>query len=151
MQDIVKKFVSELHTSKLKQAGFKKKRHEFRRAREDYIEFFEIQGSAYNNSEEPWLFYINFAVDFPDIKNTGAMKHHAVGRIGDPEKGIAANYMLCEETYSRLFNEIPMLIEHASLKLPALLIPEVRQRAVKGLASVLPLPDWMKEFEKTAL
>ena len=146
MQEIVKKFISELHKTKLKPAGFKKKRHHFWREKGDYIEFFEIQGSAHNSSDSPWLFYINFNVDFLDIAKSSSIRHHAGGRIGNPDQGNSGNYWLSEETYDDLMDSISKLIERTSNELPMLLVPEVKQRAEKGLLSHLPLPEWQKEF-----
>jgi len=67
MQKWVSDFFSELHRNHLKQLGFKKVRHTFSRDAGDYWERINFQGSAWNNSNEPWDFYINVGIEFKDL------------------------------------------------------------------------------------
>jgi len=67
MQKWVSDFFSELHRNHLKQLGFKKVRHTFSRDMGEYWERINFQGSAWNFSNEPWMFYINVGIEFKDL------------------------------------------------------------------------------------
>jgi hypothetical protein len=78
-------FISMLHERFMKPWGFKKKSHTFSRAQAGYEEHYNIQGSAWNSSGAPWLFYVNCAISFPDIPlanpGSGMWKFHAHARL----------------------------------------------------------------------
>jgi len=60
-------FISELHSIHLKPRGFKKTRHTFIRSRDGYTEHYQIQGSAWNDREGPWTFYLNCGISFDGL------------------------------------------------------------------------------------
>lgn len=65
MSTIGDRFVSQFHAAHLKTRGFKKKaRRTFFRSHEGFTEYFQIQGSAWNDSETPWTFYLNCGIRF---------------------------------------------------------------------------------------
>ena len=58
---------TELHSSKLKPLDFGNRVHSFLRERVGYVESYQLQGSSWNAGEEPWRFYLNVRVRFPDV------------------------------------------------------------------------------------
>jgi hypothetical protein len=60
-------FVASLHAEHLKPLGFKKTRHTFVRSLGEYSEHFQIQGSAWNDSQGPWTCYLNCGISFEGL------------------------------------------------------------------------------------
>jgi hypothetical protein len=67
MNKSVNEFFSSLHRENLKPRGYTKIRHTFSRSMGSYTERIQFQGSAWNDSNSPWRFYINFGVEFYDL------------------------------------------------------------------------------------
>jgi len=59
MNKLITRFFSELHKVAMKPMGFMKERHRFYRRRPGYVEYFDFQGSSWNEAGRPWRFYIN--------------------------------------------------------------------------------------------
>ena len=60
---------SRVHSGYLKPLGFTKKRHNFYRTSERFMEHYEIQGSSWNSRDTPWTFYLNCGLRFADLEN----------------------------------------------------------------------------------
>lgn len=78
-------FTDRLYRELFKPDGFKKKGKTFSRLHATYGEHYNIQGSAWNSPHEPWRFYVNCGVSFPDIpvhtKGAGMRAFHAHTRL----------------------------------------------------------------------
>jgi hypothetical protein len=119
MQKWVSSFFSELHRNHLKQLGFKKVRHTFSRDAGDYWERINFQGSAWNNSNEPWDFYINVGVEFKDLperKYWALLPHtHWSRRIGEIVKDAPGGYEIApNKNEVELATQIVIHIQKAS-------------------------------------
>jgi len=64
MRDKVEQFFSRLDTVHLKPMGYKKQRHTFARDLDGFTERVQFQGSAWNDQEATWRFYVNFGIQF---------------------------------------------------------------------------------------
>ena len=53
-----------LHRKYLKPLGFGKVRRTFSREHKEYIERYQLQGSAWNTDGMPWTFYLNCGITF---------------------------------------------------------------------------------------
>jgi hypothetical protein len=145
MRPLVKKFIAELYQSKLRGCGFRKTYHTFSRKESSYVEYFEIQGSAWNLPEKPWRFYINVSVDFPDLPELERVYHHASCRIEAIVNTAASEYDLSEETYQTLLTDIPKYFEEASVCLPALVPPIYEYVKARHLPGIIPIPlKWLQ-------
>jgi len=60
-------FVAGLHREVLKPRGFLKKARTFTRAHDDFIDAVQVEGINWNSGAEPWSFYVNVFVSFPEI------------------------------------------------------------------------------------
>lgn len=67
MAKVIEEYLSQLHREHLKPRGFTKVGHTFSRQRDSFTERFQVQGSAWNDSSQPWRFYLNVGVAFPDL------------------------------------------------------------------------------------
>jgi hypothetical protein len=151
MREIVNRFVSQLYLAKLKSLGFRRSGHTFRRKAESYVESFQIQGSAWNNSNttplilraspEPWRFYVNVGVRFLDINDLDdSQQEHATGRIEGLVPESDGVYRLTAQNLEQLVEEVGSHIARAREVLPET-FPRVRERAKRGLHSPLPVPS----------
>lgn len=144
---------SELHRSHLKSLGFRKERSTFARERADHVEVFDIQGSQWNSGGEPWRFYLNVGVHFPDVPldvdSRGIWRGvHALGRIEAIVPGAPESFEVDSSSVQGVARKLADLIVAASERLPALL-ERPRSRAQKGLASPLPVPDTWNDGDAT--
>jgi hypothetical protein len=67
MTTIGDQFASALHQCHLKPLGFRKVRKNYTRTHADYTEHYQIQGSAWNDSSSPWVFYLNCGISFSGL------------------------------------------------------------------------------------
>jgi hypothetical protein len=112
-------YLSDLHHQYLKPAGYRKASHDVSRARDGYVEHFGFQGSAFNDSSDSWRFYINGAVDFPDIAKRPPV------RISDVLPDAPRQYDLPEPDHRAFAREIAGLLGRASEHIAAQR-PEIR-------------------------
>lgn len=141
--------VLKLANSRLRPLGFSKKGQTFSREREQYVERYLLEGSRWNSGEEPWIFTIEVGVFFPEIPTlTGAKgfwKHcHAVGNALRLVDENARDFEARSNSTEVVAADVVASIERASRVLPTLVGP-VRQRALQGLISPLPIPStWIE-------
>jgi hypothetical protein len=136
MSERASKFLSTLHRSSLKGLGFKKVRQTFsRQVGDDYIEYFNFQGSQWNSSDRPWGFYLNIGVyfllpsdDYAVASFTNSKLH---GRPGHLIKDAPSYFELSEAAEDELLTIIPGVIQKVSDRLKPIL-PLARERAMKG-------------------
>lgn len=64
---IADKFFSELHRHHLRAKGYRKERRVFSRDHAEFTERVQFQGSSWNSSGSPWVFYVNVGVQFRDL------------------------------------------------------------------------------------
>jgi hypothetical protein len=136
-------FARELHRNILKPRGYTKVARVFQCERQGYIEYIQIQGSSWNSGEEPWEFYVNVSVLFPDIHHISfarGIKYHGSGRLDGLVSGAPPSFDLTATNLDQLVSEIGQFISEASQRLPELL-PPVLRRASEGFFSPLPVPD----------
>ena len=78
-------FASRLHELFMKPDGFRRKGRSFFRGHADYMEYYQLQGSAWNSPDRPWRFYVNCGVGFPGLPihgvGTGVSGVHAATRL----------------------------------------------------------------------
>lgn len=103
-------FTATLHERHMKPARFKKKARTFSRAHPAYEEHYNIQGSAWNSPEEPWRFYVNCGLSFPDlprnVKGSGFFSIHAHQRLGLFVRDTLPHYDVTEENLESSVDEI---------------------------------------------
>ena len=106
------RFVSRLHEVAMKPAGFKKNARTFSRLFPTYGEHYNIQGSAWNSAGEPWRFYINCAISFPDLPQkspgNGMWKFHANTRLGRIVPESQKEFDVSDENLEKLVKEIAL-------------------------------------------
>lgn len=139
-------FGTSLHRAILKARGYTKVGRTFRCERQDFTEMLMIQGSSWNSGVEPWEFYIDVLVAFPDIPLRPTIRganYHAKGRIDAIVADAPPSFQLRANDLDRLVVEVGQLATEASIRLPELLRP-IQARARQGLFSPIPLPDsWL--------
>ena len=136
-------FAAGLHREVLKPRGFVKAARTFTRTHDHFVEAIQIQGSSWNSGIEPWSFYINVLVSFPDIPYTKfcvGPRYHGWSRLNMIVLEAPPVFELTASNMNDLIFEIGQLIADASKRLPSLLAP-VRERASSGLLSFLPMLD----------
>ena len=125
MRQLASQFFSELHSSTMKELGFKKARFRFTRERDGRIEVVEFQGSQWNDSSRPWRFYINLGVNFLDLPNSGrssaAHQTHAYGRIEGIVSDSPEQFDLTDQNFEQLEVSISSLVKEALELLPSIL------------------------------
>lgn len=129
--------------------GFKRRRGRFSCIRDGYTEHYQIQGSQWNSSGEPWRFYFEVAVQFDDVpvqpNSKGLWAHaHAIGRVGEIASSAPERFEITEETLSAMAAQLAGIVTEVT----PLLAGELRAlkaRAERGLSSVIPLPDSWRE------
>jgi hypothetical protein len=129
--------------------GFKRQRGRFSRVRDGYTEHFQIQGSQWNRSGEPWRFYFEVAVQFDDVpvrpNSKGLWAHaHAVGRVDEIASSAPESFEVTEESACAVAAQLAGIVTEVIPLLPKEL-PDLRVRAELGLSSVIPLPDSRRE------
>ena len=100
---------AQLHTRHLKPRGFKKKGRTFSCAHAAYSEHYNIQGSAWNSSDEPWRFYVNVGINFTDIPlrdAAGMWKYHAHTRLPFLVRSAPAEYDLTPVNFEQLLEQL---------------------------------------------
>jgi hypothetical protein len=139
-------FASDLHRGSMKPRGFRKSGHTFSRTLPGFVEMLQIQGSTWNSGQEPWHFYLNVMVRFPNVNvpwATGTSAAHADGRLESIVPNAPAAFDLTQSNYQELLTLVAHLSEVASSVLPELL-PPAHERALRGLYSPLPVPtSWL--------
>ena len=129
--------------------GFKRQGGRFSRVRDGYTEHFQIQGSQWNRSGEPWQFYFEVAVQFEDVpvrpNSEGLWAHaHAVGRVDEIASSAPERFEVTEESACAIAAQLADIVTEVSPLLPREL-PDLKARAERGLSSVIPLPDSWRE------
>jgi len=124
VQPWVKQFISELHAKGLKPRGFTKKRHTFSRAREEYVERFQVQGSSWNSGgNDPWIFYLNAGVFFPNLpeptQNRGFVGTHVYGRLREFDPTCLDACELNMDGLDRTLEDVITSVERASSAIAA--------------------------------
>ena len=142
---------SELHRKFLKPQGFRKYGATFVREREGFIETYNIQGSPWNSGAEPWEFYVNVGVRFPDIAPLRGVKLtptyvHASGRSNSILPGTPLSFKVTEDSVSQVAESLWRIIVQMSENLPSI-IQVAYRRARSGYYSFLPVPDTWEKFE----
>lgn len=141
MQDLLKSLLAELHSQYFKQNGFKKLRNRFCRELEGVVQEVEVQSSQWNIKGEAITFYVNISVRFKDIpKINDVQEWHGSARIEWLAPGMPAQYDLSPTNYSNVRDELISCLPKAFEALP-LHYEDVRQRALRGLMTPIPLPD----------
>ncbi len=120
MAELVEQFLSRLHATHLKAAGYKKKGHTFSRKRADFTERIQLQGSAWNDGRGPWRFYVNVGILFdgmpprhPDRDFPGT---HCWTRIENLVRGAPPELEL-SDNQEDVARRLAALIEDASTRL----------------------------------
>ncbi len=110
-------FFSQLHTVHLKPMGFRKTRHTFFRAGSEVTECIQFQGSAWNDRDSPWRFYVNFGVLFRDLPprhpDRDFPRTHCWARIDSLVPGAHRDFDLAGDT-DQLASSLAELVEQAS-------------------------------------
>ena len=120
MRSGVEEFFSDFHRGFMKSRGYRKVRHRFSRAMDGYVEAFEFQGSAFNESSGSWRFYINVGVVFPDLgKRPGVRIEHVV-------EGAPPHFDLPDPVPAACGEEIAALLAAASESVASQL-PQIHQ------------------------
>lgn len=118
MRESAKEFFSRLHQSHLKPSGYKKVRQTFSRNLGDYSERIQFQGSAFNDASRPCRFYINFGVEFhelrPRIPCRDFPETHCWTRIQKIVPGAPSHYDLPEKDVAGFAERISSLLASAS-------------------------------------
>lgn len=119
MQNSVKQFFVEIHASHFRQRGYKKIRHTFHRELDGYIERVQFQGSSWNDANSPWLFYINFGVEFSGLPARSPCRDfpatHCWTRIEALVPRMPPEYRLPEGDVAKFAAKIARCVEKASL------------------------------------
>ena len=112
------RFTSALHQQILKPLGFRKSARTFSRTFDAYSEHFNIQGSAWNSPGEPWTFYVNCAISFPEIPVTssgsGLWKYHAHTRLRHLVEDSPAEFQVSELNMAEVISEVSGLLARCS-------------------------------------
>ncbi|RTL22238.1 MAG: DUF4304 domain-containing protein [Burkholderiales bacterium] len=142
VRDLGTKFATQLHIECFKAEGFTKRGSTFSRDQGSHVELINIQGSDWNSGEEPWIFYINIRVRFPELTPQGSAKmaHHAEGRLNRIVCGAPPQFELTRSNFGDLVVEVGSLCQAACAALPHHLAL-LRARACRGLFSPIPVPD----------
>lgn len=142
VRDLGTKFAAQLHSECFKAAGFTKRGATFSRAQSSHVELINIQGSSWNSGEEPWIFYINIRVHFPELpaRTNANVAYHAEGRLNRIVSGAPPQFELTRSNFGDLVAEIGSLSQAACAALPHHLAL-LRARASRGLFSPIPVPD----------
>ncbi len=117
MQDYVREFFSRLHVTHLKGRGYKKVRHTFSRPMDGYAERIQFQGSAWNDSNGPWRFYINFGIEFhdlPSVERRDFPATHCWTRIEHISADAPSEYDLSVENSADLASRVAFYLESGS-------------------------------------
>ena len=118
MNEAVKDFFSSLHREHLKPRGYTKTRHTFSRDMGNYTERIQFQGSAWNDSNSPWRFYINFGVEFHDLPPRTPCRDfpatHCWTRIPAVTPSGAAEYDLPQSVPPDFAAQIAASLQHGS-------------------------------------
>ncbi|MEO5916601.1 MAG: DUF4304 domain-containing protein [Luteolibacter sp.] len=147
MQHLLKLLLIDLHTGYFKVNGFKKVRNKFLRELDGVIQEVEFQSSRWNTKGEAAVFYVNVGITFTDIATAEGTRggRHGDGRMPGLIPGLPPQYELIETNLGVVRDELianfPMLLE---------VIPshyeDVRQLALKGFQTMIPMPDsWRKD------
>jgi len=143
MRESAKKFFSGLHQTYLKPKGYKKVRQTFSRAVGDYTERVQFQGSAFNDSSRPCRFYINFGVEFHDLRPRVPCRDfpetHCWTRIEAIFPGVPSQYDLPDESVADFTEHIATLLASASDSV-AQRIQVIRQSYAETKSSRLTIP-----------
>lgn len=115
------------------------------RSVDSYVLHFQIEGSSWNSGATPWEFYVNVGVCLMDIplnpKNKGLWAHaHAVGRLEGIVETAPPIFRVGLHDAGAVATELAALAVLAVDAIPPLIAP-IRQRALDGLWSPLPVPD----------
>lgn len=117
MREDVENFFSRLQTVRFKPLGYKKQRHTFSRDGSGFTERVQFQGSAWNDRNRPWRFYVNFGIQFhglaprnPDRDLPGT---HCWARIDHLVPGAPKEFDVIAAVDS-LAAQIAALVEQAS-------------------------------------
>lgn len=144
MQQLLKTFISDLHSTYFKPNGFKKERQRFRRNIDKVTQEIEFQSSSWNSSGEPITFYVNISVWFDDIQPKSGEPLKGSGRIEGLVPAAPPHFDLTPKNYKKLLRDLYAIIPQALSVLPEH-YEDVRTRAKKGLYTPIPLPDnWRK-------
>jgi len=143
MRESAKEFFSRLHQDHLKPRGYKKVRQTFSRSIGDYTERIQFQGSAFNDASRPCRFYINFGVEFHDLRPRIPCRDfpetHCWTRAEAIVRGASSQYDLPEENVVGFAEQISHQLSSAS-ELVAHRIRDVRQTYATTKASRLTMP-----------
>jgi hypothetical protein len=119
-RDIVKDFLSRLHTDYFKARGYRKQGHTFMRDLKGFTERIQFQGSAWNSKDSSWCFYVNFGVQFhvllPRSLDRDLPGTHCWGRIESIVPEAPAEFELVGED-DRLVRDLAAYLERASERL----------------------------------
>ena len=105
-------FARHLHIEHLKALGFRKLRKNFSRDRGDYIEHFQIQGSAWNDASSPWVFYLNCGITFSGlpIPDHGHVGTHASCRANVFTRRARAQDEVTVDTMAEVARHVHLVI-----------------------------------------
>ena len=142
------KFTSHLHATHLKPAGFRKIGATSVRPRTGYMEMYNIQGSDWNSAGNPWKFYLNVLVRLDDLGPLQGHRatptyYHANARSNRIIEKSPADFSLTDRSMEAVAAGVAEIIFEIT-ELISDMLPPVRERALTGLYSPLPVPaSWL--------
>lgn len=110
MKTLGDELAAALHHEHLKPRGFKKARHTFVRDGGEYAEHYQVQGSAWNDSREPWICYLNCGISFRGLlrrtPDADCPRTHAFSRAGLFVPTARAQYEVTRVELSSMASEL---------------------------------------------
>ena len=111
-------FCARLHREHLKPIGFKKTRRTFDRQHVGWCEYYQVQGSAWNRSDSPWVFYLNCGISFDGVSrrvpDSDFPRAHAYMRCGFFVPDSRAQYDVTAENETPLLEEVAVVVQRCS-------------------------------------